>query len=160
MIFSNAIFAYTCNVDAESNPHSECKLPAARSSFGKDLMFVQFVSRLRRSTRCFSVDSRLKLLVIGGFEAWAKWYVWWENGFLNSASFASHLSLEKASRALTTACWVKKKICMMRKKLNASSNIIISSFSPSIQKKHKNNHNSFITRNTRVVNKQNNIETS
>ena len=27
-----------------------------------------------------------------------------------SASFASHLSLEKASRALTTACWVKKKV--------------------------------------------------
>ena len=25
-------------------------------------------------------------------------------GYLNSASFASHLSLEKASRALTTAC--------------------------------------------------------
>ena len=32
-----------------------CKLPAARSSFGRGLMFVQFVSRLRRSTRCFSV---------------------------------------------------------------------------------------------------------
>ena len=31
-------------------------------------------------------------------------------GILNSAVFASHLSLKKALRALTTACWKKKSL--------------------------------------------------